>query len=165
MAGRVPELLHARPESAAARAQVGEATAALESLGRDLQPTDVARLFFAAVNVEALQHGIRYGVYRQSGGARLVVGRQSDRELGIIMRSVYLQQARNSATASDLAALLAQVRELNAHVLQYCVPRVAREALMYRTYLRDASTLPDPLPRSELATMKGQRTLELKSFM
>ncbi len=159
MAGRVPGLLQGgAPEAAETEPQ--EAAAALDSLGRGLKPTEVAHLFFSPANVEALQHGIRYGVYRRSGASRLVVGRQSDRELGLVMRSVYLQHARNKAED-----LLAQVRELNARALDYCVPVVYREALMYMTYLQDASTLPEPLPRAELATMKGDRTLEVTRFM
>ena len=168
MAGRVPGLLQepvaggggGAGDGAGDGAWAGEdaaAGAALDSLGRGLQATPVARLFFHPVNVDALQHGIRYGVYRASG---LVVGRQSERQLGLVMRSVYLQHARNRE-----AELVGQVRELNALVLEYCVPVVHREARMYQTYLRDASTLPEPLPRGELATMKGERTLEVKRFL
>lgn len=121
--------------------------------------SEVAQVFFGHGNVEALQHGIRYGVYRATDGAH-VIGRQSDVELAVIMRSVYLQGARN--VGGDRELVLAQVRALNAAVLDYAVPRVAQEVRMYSRYRADVSTLPVPLPRGELATTKGDRSLQMQ---
>ena len=121
-------------------------------------PSSVSDLFFSSGNVELLQEAIRYGVNAQTG---LVISRQSDVELGVVMRSIYLQEADND----DAADLVKQVRALNTSVLAFCVPRVAQEANMYRQYRRDISTLPTPLPRGELATSKGDRSLTMKSFV
>ena len=121
----------------------------------------VASLYFSQTNVDALQHGIRYGVYRDSDG-RHVIGRQSDVELAVVMRSVYLEHGRNLQDTEEL--VLQQVRALNKLVLDYCVPRILGEANMYIRYRHDVSTLPVPLPRGELATTKGDRTLVMKDF-
>ena len=121
--------------------------------------SSMSDLFFSARNVDALQQGIRYRVYVESGG-RLTVGRQSDVELGIVMRSVFLQEG----TRGDLSEL-EQVRALNAAVLAFCVPQVVKEAEMYLHFRRDVSTLPVPLDRGQIATTKGDRSLEMKPFM
>ncbi len=122
------------------------------------QASPLSDLFFSGQNVEALQQGIRYRVFKESGD-QLVIERQSEVELGVIMRSVFLTEARNDARPPR-----EQVRELNAAVLAYSVPRVLEEARMYAQYRRDASTLPVPIDRGELATSKGTRTLEMKPF-
>jgi hypothetical protein len=131
--------------------------------------TAVSGLFFSAINTEALQHGIRYRVYIGSLDANgaskrrpLVVGRQSDIELGIVMRSVYLEHSRNVGDTLD--AVLGEVRLLNARVLDYCAPVVLREALMYRQFRHDLSSLPDPLPRGVPTTEKGLKSQELTRF-
>lgn len=121
--------------------------------------SDVAIVFFGADNVDALQHGIRYGVFRDTDGAH-IIGRQSDVELALIMRSIYLQGSRN--VDGDRATVLAQVRALNAEVLDYTIPRILQEVNMYAHYRRDVSSLPAPLPRGEIATTKGDRSLEMK---
>lgn len=124
------------------------------------KPSAVSELFFSTMNVDALHDAIRYRVFVESGDRRLVIDRQSDVELGIIMRSVYLQEAKDD----DSGDIVAQVRALNASILEFCVPRILQEADMYMHYRRDVSTLPVPLDRGELATMKGDRTLEFKRF-
>jgi hypothetical protein len=75
----------------------------------DTRESPLAQLLFSDANVEAVQQAIRYGVFRASGAAAVVVGRQSDTELLTIMRSVYQQFGRNQPTR-----VVHQVRELNA---------------------------------------------------
>lgn len=137
------------------------------------QANEVSALFFSQRNVDALQEGIRYRVYAESGG-RFVIGRQSDVELGIVMRSYYLQHGRDRPGAGAGAGgggrnnnrgPLEEVRRLNAMVLDFCVPRVLQEADSYIQYRKDAATLPMPMPRGEIATSKGTKTLEMKRFM
>ena len=117
------------------------------------------RLFMSRANVDALQQGIRYRVYVQSG-SRHVIGRQSDAELAVVMRSVLLQHGRN---ADDVSAV-AQVRALNAEVLGFCVPRIISELVGYEGYLDDVSSLPVPLERGQIASTKGDRSLQMSSF-
>jgi hypothetical protein len=119
----------------------------------------VSELFFSQRNIDTLQEGIRYRVYTDSGNS-MVIGRQSDVELGLVMRSVFLQEAMNGEHD-----IVPQVRALNTTVLAYCVPRVLQEAKMYEQYRRDVSSLPVPLARGELATTKGDRSLVMKSLM
>lgn len=123
-----------------------------------LASNEVSRLFFSETNIDALQHGIRYRIYVETNG-KYTIGRQSDQELKIVMRSVYYQFSKNQNTN-----IIGQVRELNAKVLEWTVPEVLSNLKQYEVYKRDASTLPMPMERSPLMTNKGTKTLEIKSF-
>lgn len=116
-------------------------------------------LFLSKLNVDALQDAIRYRVYVESDG-RHTIGRQSDVELSLVMRSILLQRGRND----DRDSAIDQVRELNATVLSWCVPRVLSEVDQYERYREDVSTLPVPMERGGLATSKGARSLEIRQF-
>jgi hypothetical protein len=118
----------------------------------------VSDLFFSAKNIDVLQEGIRYRIYVESKG-QFTIGRQSDQELKTVMRSIYLQYGIGNLDC------IGQVRTLNSRVLEWVVPEVLNNLLQYERYKQDTSTLPMPLDRSPLATMKGSRSLEFKSFM
>ena len=123
--------------------------------GRSLMPriagTGVSNIFFSTDNENALQQGIRYGVYRESNGT-VVIGNQSRDELLIIMRSTYLEHSFNLPHN-----LLEQVRALNKMVLEYTVPRVLQEARAYQKYRFDIDTQPVPLERGEYTSRSGLR--------
>jgi len=129
------------------------------ALLRDRMGSEVSDLYFSAANVDALQEALRYQVWAKTNGEH-AIDRQSDTELMIVMRSLYLQYSRNSPYN-----VKEQVRELNARVLDECVPKIVSELSAYLQYLRDASQLPVPLAHGELATMKGTRSLEMKPFL
>ena len=113
----------------------------------------VAGIFFSAENIDALQEGIRYSVYSKSPG-RYVIGKQSETELQIVMRSIYLQYAKNLSTnLSD------QVRELNSKVLDYTVPIIINEVQNYKQYTNDISQLPVPMERSKNMSSTGTKIL------
>lgn len=122
-------------------------------------PNELSTLFFSIENIEALHQGIRYRIYVETNG-RHVIGRQSDQELKIIMRSIYLQYSRN--TNQDC---IGQVRELNAKVLEWAVPEILSNLKQYEVYKQDASTLPMPLEHPPLMTTKGTKFLEQKKWM
>ena len=123
----------------------------------------VSSIFMSAQNSEALQQGIRYRVNVESKGEH-TIGRQSDTELAIIMRSVLLQYGTNLDCSSKEATLI-QVRSLNARVLDFCVPRILEEIRAYEHYLADVSTLPIPMQHGQIASTKGERSLESRAFL
>lgn len=120
---------------------------------------DVSRLFFSETNINALQDGLRYRVYVETNG-QYVIGRQSDQELKIVMRSIYYQNAKHQSTD-----IIGQVRVLNAKVLEWVVPEVLSNLKQHEKFKQDASTLPMPMERSPLMTTKGTKVLEIKSFL
>lgn len=130
-------------------------TEAIRSVHTD---NELARVFFSRANIDALQDGIRYMVYKKSCG-KFVIGKQSEAELTVIMRSIYLQQGQFLPYG-----ILDQVKQLNTDVLNYCVPRITEEVRLYMQYKRDISQLPVPMERGEFISAKGTKTLETKQF-
>lgn len=120
----------------------------------DISSSDVAKIFFAQSNVEALQQALRHGVFKASGQDKVVVGRQSDVELGLIMRATYFQESRKpSMTLSQHASAL------NRKVLWFCIPRVLNEAKGYLIYRAGIQNLPIPPPLGTVESMKGTRQI------
>jgi hypothetical protein len=123
------------------------------------QPNEVSKIFFSETNIDALQQGIRYRVFVETNG-KFTIGRQSDQELKIIMRSIYLQYSKNAAHNC-----VEQVRDLNIKVLEWAVPEVLSNVKQFDVYRKDASTMPIPLEHAPLMTIKGTKVLEQKKWM
>lgn len=159
--GRV-DLLSAAPLldiPAYQRTNMNNRTFSSEATTGQIQKNPLSDVFFSAENINILQDGIRYRVWVESD-KQFVIGRQSDTELKIVMRSIYFQHAKHQSTN-----MIEQVRELNAKVLDWVVPEVLSNVRQFETYKRDASTLPVPMERAQLSTQKGTRVLEQKTFM
>lgn len=130
-----------------------------EAVQGTFTPNELSNIYFSCNNIDVLQDGIRYKIYQLTNGKH-VIGRQSDKDLKIVMRSIYLQHSKNLNTD-----IIGQVRELNAMVLDWCVHEVFSNLQQYDKYLIDVSTLPTPMERSQLMTSKGNKSLEMKSFV
>ena len=120
--------------------------------------TQLSNVFFSQMNLDVLQEAIRYLVYIKSC-KRFIIDKQSDTELRLVMRGMYLQYAKNKQYD-----ILAQIKELNLLVLDFCVPRIVQEIEIYHTYIRDIQQLPDPLDRGQFVSAKGTKVLQLKDF-
>ena len=118
----------------------------------------LSQVYFSQNNINALQEAIRYQVYTKSC-KKHVIGRQSDTELKIIMRAIYLDNARHRDYD-----ILPEVRRLNQLVLDFAVPRILQEINMYIVYKNDIDKLPDPMPRGQFSSAKGTKVLEQKNF-
>ena len=117
---------------------------------KDLEKTPVSNIFFSRKNVDYLQYMMKKLVYKETGH---IIGRQSDEELLIIMRSTYLQHAKN--LAYDISR---QVAELNYRVLKFSVyDKILPKVKGYVTYLYDNLRTNVVLPRERLVSMKGAR--------
>lgn len=118
----------------------------------------LSRSFFSDRNIDIIQNNIRYTVYKESN-KKHIIGRQSDIQLQIVMRSIYLQYSKNLNT--DIRE---QIMELNSMVVNYCVPKILSEIQQYIGYKQDISKLPDPIDRSLNLSVKGTKTLILNTF-
>jgi len=121
-----------------------------------LSKNDVNTLFFSLENVEKIQKEIIASIYNKSGG-KYKIGKQSEEQLKIVMRSVYLQNSRNLPFQ-----IQEQVNILNKKVLEYCVPNIYTEILQYEKYLKDSSSIPIPNERGRNVNITGEKTVEQK---
>ena len=118
--------------------------------------TPLNRLFFSQGNIDNLQAQI------QSAVAQMVnanIDRQSDSDLMLIMRSYYLQYARNEPNR-----LQEELDELNKRVVHFAANRIAVEVEAYRYYRKDIMDFPAPIANPLDTHIYGTRTGELKSF-
>lgn len=139
--------------------KIDNSTFYAEAVQGHFTPNELSNLFFSCNNIDVLQDGLRYRVYKESGN-KFVIGRQSDQDLKIIMRSIYLQYGKNLNKN-----IVEQVKELNGKVLDWAVPEVLSNVKQYDKYRYEVSTLPVPLERAPLETKKGTKVLEIKSFV
>lgn len=129
----------------------GEAAAVGMQRSTHLQATPLSTAFFSRDNIEVLQTRLR-DVIREKMG--LVIDRQSEEELLIVMRYVFMQSARHEGGARE-------VRRLNELVLVEIVPQVGSGLAQYLGYLRDASRMYTPMPRGQATSVKGSKATEL----
>ncbi|KAG1656962.1 hypothetical protein FOA52_004348 [Chlamydomonas sp. UWO 241] len=123
-----------------------------DSVKGNIQQTPLSNAFFAPGNVDRLQALIDKGVECGGGG---VIGPQSNDELFIIMRAVFLQEARHSP--DDVPG---QVAELDARVAGIAVPQIVKTKRAHETYIKDRDRPYTLLPRGASTSSKGDRTLE-----
>ena len=97
----------------------------LEALKGIQNCTPLNRTYFSPENVQLVHDMVRYNVWLKSN-KKYLIGEQSNIELEIIMRSIYLQFARNLPFK-----IKEQVAELNNIVGQQVVPRLISEVEQY----------------------------------
>jgi hypothetical protein len=100
----------------------------------------LSEVFFSKVNMNRLQKQLRYQVWTASGG-KYQIGPQSETELMVIMRAIYLQHAKNLPYQ-----IPEQVNELDRLVIDFCLPKVMSEVEQYLGYLKNLEYLPQPIP-------------------
>lgn len=106
-----------------------------KAVGSFHETTKLSTLFFDKINIDALQHGIRYGVYKKTCGKQLI-DNQDTKNLLIVMRSIYLQYSINLDVE-----LLEQIKDLNSKVLDFTINKIIGEINMYSKYLKDMDTI------------------------
>ena len=118
----------------------------------------VGEVFFSKKNIDALQHGIRYLVYTKTE-SKYNIGNQSETDLQVIMRSIYLQYCKNLDDN-----ILCQVKDLNAKVLDYSVPKILAELNHHISFINDISHLPVPLERGQHVSTSGSKFLYMNDL-
>lgn len=136
---------------------VNDNTSFREALTGNWTSNQLSDAFFSSQNVNLLQNGIKRGVYDKSN-SKIVIDKQDADQLGIVMRSIFLQNSANMATN-----ITEQILSLNKLVLDYCINQVYGEAQGYLKYRQDASTMYTPMNRPVYVDMK-HKTLEAKKW-
>ncbi len=109
--------------------------------------------FFSRQNLNLIQDMIRYNVYIKSG-KKHIIDRQSDVNLEIIMRSIYLQHSPNLPNR-----IKEQIQYLNNLVSDYCVEQIIPEVDQYLGYLSEIQYMPMPIELPRNLSSKGSRSL------
>lgn len=118
------------------------------------QATSLSETFFSRENADIIHQEIIKRVYRQTGN---VISRQSDTNLEIIMRSIYLQYGKNLP-----CQIKEQVIELNEEVIKECLKIIVPNIQQTIGYRRDLTQLPTTINRPINVSSKGTKMLHDK---
>ena len=108
-----------------------------EMLKSHLCSSDLSKHFFSKCNLDHLQQLIIDNIYILSN-QKYKIGRQSDKELLIIMRHIYLNEADNNNTN-----IIQQVNILNNSIIHKILPSLLSNITQHQHYL---NTVKNPLP-------------------
>jgi hypothetical protein len=129
-----------------------------DALTGNWEDTMLSRAFFSGANIQALQNGIRAGVYNNSKG-QYIIGEQNLDELKIIMRSIFLQNSKNL-----VSNITQQISDLNNDVLEYAIKQVYMEVESYMKYKRDVSNMHTPITLPVTSSIKGKSVIFKHGF-
>lgn len=118
----------------------------------------LSNLYFSQVNVDFIQNQIIERVYKKSKGKH-VISKQSEDELIIVMRSIYLQYGKNAESN-----LQQQINSLNERVLDYCVDNVMMNIEQHYAYLKDLTKEQEIMEKPQYVHIKGEKTLMPNHF-
>lgn len=118
------------------------------------EKTPLNLTFFGKRNVELLHQMIQAKVLQKSNG-KFQIGKQSEKELIIIMRSIYFQHGKNLPDK-----IQEQVDDLNTKVIDECVRIILVNIKSYIGYVKDVNAPPSVMnvPKS---TRINNNTLQL----
>jgi len=125
----------------------------VESLYGIQETSKLNQLFFSKRNMEIIQNNIRYTVYTKTN-KKHIIDKQSDIELQIIMRSMYLQHSPNLEYNYK-----EQLEYLNKLVVDWCVEKIIPQLEQYIGYLKEVEYMPLPIDLPVNLSSKGSRTL------
>ena len=114
--------------------------------------TQLATMFFSFANIQIIQNAIRYQVWEKSGN-QAVIGRQSDDELIVVMRAIFLQYAKHWPYQ-----IPEQIDELNQLVASQVVPTILSEVTGHLIFLKDKFSGLTPLPPPVNVNISGLKT-------
>jgi|694.fasta_scaffold00862_39 hypothetical protein len=130
----------------------------LESISRNYTGTCVSEVFFSRENVDIIHEGLINYVYNKTNG-KYKISRQSEQELSIVMRSIYLSSGKNLNFN-----IKEQIKALNKEVIEWCSEQIITNIKQYLDYKTSVSTLKMPMETPALTSQKGLKTTEFSYF-
>lgn len=112
-------------------------------------------LFFSHKNIENIQKVMRFSVFKETD---FKIGKQSETELLVIMRSIFLEHANH-----NLTDYTHQIKTLNNIVIDEIIPKLVVEVKQYKQYLVDKASPYQMLERPVSVSSAGTRVLNLDS--
>ena len=113
-------------------------------------------LYFSSKNFNALHEEIINRVKTITGNT---ISRQSDYDLLLVMRSIYLQFSNNDPTN-----VIGEVRWLNRKVLEFVIPNIISNMSQYLKYIAEVGKNPTPLSYGQNVSIRGTKTPEMNGF-
>ena len=125
-------------------------------ISRTYALNDLTGLYFSNDNINLLHDEIRKYIYFNTKNNQ-IIGKQSDTELKIIMKSMYLSK-RDKLTHDNVVN---QVKSLNKMVILECSRIIEINLLQHLNYVKDLNKLPNFQELPQNVSNKGTKYLEL----
>ena len=126
-----------------------------------LDETLLSNTFFSVDNIQNIQNMIRYYFFQEKNE---IISEQSNNELLIIMRGIYLKYSNSSANTID--EIKSEVLELNNIVTEFSLKQIYINYDNWNKHIEDLEKLPDPIDlpktsRKDSKTFNIDRTTDL----
>ena len=109
--------------------------------------------FFSKENIIIIQNSIRHTIWLKSN-RQFIIAPQSETEIEIIMRSIYLQYSKNLPTN-----IREQIRDLNNLVVREAAPNIMSNIKQYLNYKQDLTSGPQFMDHPKNVSSAGSKTL------
>ena len=109
------------------------------------------KTFFSQNNINMIQNTIINEIVKRTG---YKIARQSELQLQIIMRSIFLQYGKN-----DPCNIKQQIIDLDRKVIDYSIDRIVTEISQYLEYKDTINKLPTPLSHPINLSNSGEKSL------
>ena len=123
----------------------------------NLKTTKLSNYYFSKENIDFLQNTMISEIYKLTKGTRIT--KQSNDELKIIMKSIYLQYGRNMDTH-----IKEQTDQLNKKVLDYSIENIYSNLKQYNHYIKDITSEKTVMDMPQNVHIKGEKTLTPNHF-
>jgi len=110
------------------------------SLKGIVEQSKTSEIFFSEANIDIIQQTIRYQIFKRNDK---IISRQSENELIIVMRSIFLQYGDSGPTDDELVQ--ENIKKLNTRVIAYCVNNISNQLEQHDLYIENINNLPVPL--------------------
>lgn len=129
-------------------------------IGGLIEKTKLSTMFFSENNINLLQKLIKYNVKKQTNK---IISEQSNEELFIIMKSIFLNEA-NLGVKTD-SCIKKELRKLDLLVANECTKKIITQIKQHIIYLDNINNLAVPMERAESTNIKGTKINELNRFI
>ena len=119
----------------------------------------LSKVYFSKENIKMIQNMLRYNIWLNSD-KKHIISNQDETQLTIIMRSIFLQYAKNLPNN-----IKEQIKTLNKYVLDWCIPKILTQVKQFIGYKNDITQVNKPLPYGEYSSSSGTKTLQLDHFI
>lgn len=123
------------------------------------EKTIMSDLFLSEKNINLIQLKI---INIVNDKYKYKISRQSEKELIIIMRSIYLNNATNNYKNKN--EIKNELIKLNNLVIGYCIKNIVNNIKSHELYLKKINNDLIPINLPSNTNNKGDKQLELKSF-
>jgi hypothetical protein len=131
----------------------GQQSCIQDSVSTIQEMTPLSQAYFSKNNLDKIQQQLINEVRIKSNN-EYNIGRQSDLQLQIIMRSMFLSYGKNNNNN-----IRAQIDELNAMVVEDCINKIIPEIKQYLYYRKDITQPRQIRDNSVNVSSKGEKQL------